>query len=279
MSLGKYTRFTSMLGSLHRRMKKISNPIQEASLCICQKGSYTLEAAVVIPLVAMYLVMLLSFFCILEIQCSVDEAMLYAGRKTAVESSVLESEELLFLSAEAYMLYALKDNSLVEKYLQQGIWGIQLWKSDFYGEEIVLRAEYTVKLPFSFGKIGEIQLSSQNCFRKWTHSQAQEDTEEYVYVTTYGTVYHENLDCQSINLSVKTSAVEKIPYIRGKNGQCYYECNRCDWNSNKREMVYYTDYGTLYHKDIRCSAIKRIVEKIKLEEVGEKRPCRFCYES
>lgn len=264
--------------SPHRRMYKKPNPIQRASLCICLKGSYTLEAAVVIPIVAAYIVTLLSFFQIFEIQRAVDEALLYAGRKTAVESSAVDSEELLFLSAETYLLYALQGNSLVEKYVQYGILGIHLWKSEFQEEEIYLRAEYIVQLPISFGEIGALKLSSQNCFRKWVGDKPSEEEGEFVYVTTYGEVYHEKLTCRSIHLSVKAATIEEIPYLRGKNGQRYDECRRCEWKENGIERVYYTDYGTLYHKDIACSAIKRLVEKIKIEDVGNRRPCSFCYE-
>ena len=139
--------------------------------------------------------------------------------------------------------------------------------------------EYTVRLPISFGEFGALKLSSQNCFRKWTGDKLSEDEGEFVYVTTYGEVYHASLSCRSIQLSVKAATIEEIPYLRGKNGQRYYECSRCEWKENEIERIYYTDYGTLYHKDIACSAIKRLVEKIKIEEIGNRRPCSFCYES
>lgn len=263
--------------SPHRRTTQIPEAIRRASFYTCKKASYTLEAAVVIPLLAAYLVMLLFFFSILEIQCEVDEALLYAGRKTAVESSIVEEEELLFLSTKAYLLYALENSSLVQKYVKSGAWGIQLWGSEFGGEDIVLRASYEVELPISFLGIGHIELSSQNQFRKWNGDRIIEEQGDYVYVTPTGEVYHANLTCRSINLSVKKSSIDQIPHLRGKNGQKYYECSRCNWKDSKKERVYYTDYGTLYHKDIACSAIKRTVEKVKKEEVTERRPCSFCY--
>lgn len=278
MTLWYNFQFKKWISSLHRRMQKIPNIDQRASFCTCRKGSYTLEAAIVIPLISMYLVTLLFFFTILKIQCTVDEALFYAGRKTAVESSVVESDELLFLSAETYMLYALHDSPLIERYIKNGIWGIGLWKSFFYEDEIFLCAEYTVSLPFSFGKLGEIQLTSQNRFRKWPNSQILEESADYVYITPHGEVYHANLNCRSIRISVKSSTMDEIPYLRGKDGQCFYECSRCEWKTDKKERVYYTDYGTLYHKDIACSAIKRTVEKIKLEDIGGRHPCSFCCE-
>lgn len=261
-----------------RRRRHKNNPIQRASFCICWKGSYTLEAAVVIPLVAAYLVTVLSFFIILNIQCAVDEALLYTGRKTAVESSIVESEELLLVSAKAYMHHALHENTLVERYIENGLWGIQLWKSDFYGDGIYLRAEYMVKLPMSLWGIGTLKLSSQNYFQKWIGDNPVKEKGEYVYITKNGEVYHANVTCPSIQRSVKETSLEEIPYLRGKDGQRYYECSRCAWKDNRKERVYYTDYGTLYHKDSACNAIIRVTEKVKLSEVSDRRPCSFCYE-
>ena len=263
--------------SPQRRTKKIINTIQRASFCTCIRGSYTLEAAVVIPLAAAYVVTILFFFTILEIQCKVDEALLYAGRKTAVESSVIDSQEALFVSAEAYLLYSLQEDAVIERYVKHGSLGIQLWTSDFRGDTIVLRANYIVKLPISFWGMGELQLSSQNKFRKWTGDRLLEEVGDYVYVALSGEVYHKDLSCRSIDLSVQSTPIETVAYLRGKKGQKYKECTRCTWKEERKERVYYTDYGEWYHKDIGCSSIKRTIEKIQIEDIGERRPCSFCY--
>lgn len=278
MSLWTFIKFLETIWSPHRREHKIPNDIQRASFCICQKASYTIEAAVVIPLFAGYLVMLLFFFSILEIQCEIDEALIFAGRKTAVLSSVVDSEEELFLSAEAYLLYILKDNPRIERSIKHGLFGISLLRSDFEGEDIVLRADYIVKFPISFLGIGQIELSSQNRFRKWTGDKQEYTEGDYVYISADGEVYHASLSCRVLDLSVKETSLDLISSLRGENGQKYYECNRCEWSDSRKEKVYYTDYGVLYHKDISCSALKRVVEKVKPEDAGERRPCSFCYE-
>ena len=280
MSLWTFFQSHTKIGSPQNRafkIQKIPNKNQRASFCICPRASYTLEAAVVIPLLAGYLVTLLFFFSILEIQCEVDEALLYAGRKTAVESSVVDSQEALFLSAEAYLVHALKENTQIERFVKNGIWGVSLLGSEFEGDDIVLKANYVVKLPISFLGLGEIQLSSQNCFRKWTGDREIEEEGDYVYVTPNGEAYHGNLACRSLNLSTKACTLEEIFALRGADGQKYYECTWCDWEDSNRERVYYTEYGVLYHKSISCSALKRTVDKIKLEDVGDRHPCSFCY--
>ena len=260
-----------------RTHNQIPKNNQRTSFCICQKASYTIEAAVVIPLLSGFLVTILFFFQILQIQCKVDEALIYAGRRTAVESSVVDSEELLFLSAEGFLVYALKDETLVEQYVEYGVLGIQLWESSFDGDTIFLKADYTIKLPISFLGIGEIELTSQNKFRKWNYIAEAEDEEGYVYVTPTGQVYHGKLICRVLNLSIQETTLGEISGLRGANGQKYYECPRCDWEENRTERVYYTDYGTLFHKSLSCSSLKRTVEKIPIEEVGERTPCSYCY--
>ena len=277
MSLWNIVKFHVEDGSPHRRIKKKQHKLQRTSFCTCIHASYTLEVAIVVPVLAAYIVSLLFFFSILEIQYKVDEALYYAGRKAAVESSVFDSSEILFLSTEAYFLYALQEDSVIDKYVKNGKMGIQLWQSDFDNEVIVLRAEYIVELPIRIGKIGEIKLSSQNLFRKWTGDRILEESEGYVYVALYGEVYHKNLSCRSINISVKNTGVENISSVRGKNGQRYKECLRCTWENENKERVYYTDYGELYHKNISCSSIKRSVDKISIEDIGDRRPCSFCY--
>lgn len=276
MSLWNFFQSEYALSSPQGRMDKIPQDNQRASFYICQRASYTVEAAVVIPLLAGYLVMLLSFFRIIQVQCAVDEALMYAGRKTAVESSIVDSQEALLLSAEGYLLYALKENPLVEKQLVHGLVGIQLWESKFDGETIILKAKYVVELPIHFFGIRQVELSSQNQFRKWNTRKTQERDGGIVYVTPTGEVYHVDSGCRSLNLSVRDIGISEVAKLRGANGQRYNRCTRCNWTSDKKERVYYTDYGTLYHRSVSCSALKRTIVRISIEEIGERRPCKWC---
>ncbi len=263
------------------KYKKISSRIctqtkfniyQETSFCTCKAGSLTIEAAVIIPLAVGFLVCVLYFFRVIQVQATVEEALIYVGRMIAVESSIVSSEEALFLSAEAGIKTALKKSVVIDNYVENGVWGVSLLRSKFQGEDIVLCAEYKVRLPVKFFGIDSITLSSQNAFRKWIGDIKGE--EDYVYVTSNGEVYHTNLDCPSLSLSIKQSLTSKISNCRGKDGQKYYPCSACV----RREtgVVYYTDYGTLYHEVLDCSALKRTVKKIAISEIGGKRQCMFC---
>lgn len=251
---------------------------QGTSLCTCSKASFTVEAAIVIPLTAGFLAVILFIFRILQVQVAVDEALIYAGRSVAVESSVISSESALLLSAEAFMVAVLEEYPVVEEYVENGILGISLLNSELSGDKITLKATYRIKLPVGFFELDGLSLYSQNSSKKWTGNLGEDGDSEWVYITTYGTVYHATKSCQAIDINVKETTLPLIEDLRGDNGQKYYACSSCK-ESIKAEIVYYTDYGTLYHGDISCSALKRTVKKVLLSEVGDRGRCSFCYQN
>ena len=64
------------------------HPCQKASLCSFFKGSYTLEAAVIIPVAAVFFLTLLFFFRVLQIQTEVQEALNYARSRRRRRANV-----------------------------------------------------------------------------------------------------------------------------------------------------------------------------------------------
>lgn len=252
--------------------------LREASPYTCQKASYTLEAAVVIPLMLFFFTWILFFFPILQVQYEIEKALIYAGRKTAVESSMVTSPELLMTSAKGYFLYALRESDGVKNYVRGGSLGILLWDSEFTEEEILLKANYDIVLPMDFWNIGTIRLYTQNYFRKWSGDVTTSAEETWVYITPKGTVYHRTPSCRVLDIRIREVEAAQIETERGMNGQKYYPCSRCHPETTANSIFYCTNYGTLYHRDISCSALKRTIQKISLEEIGERLPCSFCNE-
>lgn len=255
--------------------KSINN--QETSLCTRPRASLTIEASFIVPLMAGFLAIILFFFRVISVQVVVEEAMVYTGRCVAVESCVVSSEEALFLSAESIFRMLVDENVVVNSYVENKSWGISLLKSEFTGDVIWLRAEYAVKLPVSFFGTDCIYLSSENSFHKWIGSNGLEHVEKWVYITQTGSVYHTSVDCRVLDISIKTAFLSEIGDYRGVDGQKFYPCSRC--KKEDCQVVYYTDYGTLYHYDVVCSSLKRTIKKIPLEEVGSRHICSFCNKS
>ena len=246
----------------------------ETSLCACTRASLTVEASIIVPLMVGFLAIILFFFRFIQVQVAVEEALIYTGRKVAVESCMMSSEEVLYLSAEAIFREAISENEIINRYIKNKSNGIQLLKSEFADNEIWLRAEYEIKLPVAFFSIDSVELSSENCFQKWIGNRDEFYDGDWVYITQNGTVYHSKKDCRALDISVKRASASKIENYRGENGQKYYACDRC--KEEGVNWVYYTDYGTLFHAKIDCSSLKRTIEKIRKDEVGNRRICVFC---
>ena len=257
-------------------LKYINTYSKETSFIFCRKASLTVEASIVVPFMIGFLAIILFFFRIIQVQSLVEEALIYTGKKIAVESSIVSSQEMLFIAAESHLLKAAKDME-IEDYIEGGLLGISLWGSDFEGDTITLKATYHMKLPVSFFDIRTIKLCSKNCFQKWVGNENNQEDTNYVYITPNGTVYHASTSCRVLDLSVKRMNYGEIEELRGLNGQKYYACDRCVEPGEKKEIVYGTDYGHLYHQDINCSFLKRTIYKISITETEERKGCSYCY--
>lgn len=268
--------FLNDIHTLRMRMRHFTNKIKGTSFYACQRASLTIEAAVVVPIMIGFLVSILFLFRVLQVQVAIEETLLFVGRELAVESCMLDSQEALLLAAEGHMLETLSDYEIVSQYVKYGKYGIYLGKSDFSGEDIILCAEYEVKLPVNFFEINSLSLSNVNRFRKWSGAKSSKEVGKYVYVTATGRVYHLNLDCRVLDLSVCNAEKSEIDKIRGADGQKYYPCEKCMDNKDTGQIVYYTQYGTRYHKEVSCSALKRYVKKILISDIGDMKGCSFC---
>jgi len=278
MSLGNFSNLLVhfLICSPQTRTLNTKFQNQGTSPCICKKGSFTVEAAIIIPLTVGFLGCILFLFRVMQVQAAIDEAVIYAGRKVAVESSAIPSETALFLSTQGFMMAMLKDYPEVENYVENGFLGINLLESEFSGSQIQIKAKYKMILPVSFFGIDSIALYSQNSFQKWVGDSYKDSEDQWVYITPTGVVYHANTGCRAIDLSIKEVERSQIAQMRGENGQKYYPCSQCN-DKTQSSVVYCTDYGTLFHAKEDCSSLKRTIRKVCLKDVGDRIPCSFCY--
>ncbi len=220
------------------------HPCQKASLCSFFKGSYTLEAAVIIPVAAVFFLTLLFFFRVLQIQTEVQEALNYASRKTACEASAVSSQTGLLVSAEAYFRKELGTYSLPEKYIRGGKHAITMAKSDLSGNYINLQVNYYIKIPISFFEVKGVGICQKSKSHKWIGDRTDGKQSDYVYVTKHGTVYHRSRKCHYLDLSIKSTDYAQISSMRNKNEHKYSACSGCVAKNHVAGKVYVTDYGT-----------------------------------
>lgn len=242
-----------------------------------KKASFTLEAAVVIPLVTGFFVVLLMFFRILQIQTQVQEALVMAGRKTAVMATDCGGT-WEFVNAQLQFRKCMEDMDLISQYVQGGSSGIVLESIGAEDEFITLRASYRVQMPVSFFYIKGILIRQAGSIRKWTGSATGSGLSDgdWVYVTPDGEAYHNTKSCRYLDLSIKSFKMAEIKDLRNKDGEKYRMCDGCVAEISGDFWCYVTDYGECYHADLRCSGLKRTVYRIRRYDTGGRKGCSKC---
>ena len=102
-----------------------------------------------------------------------------------------------------------------------------------------------------------------------------EETKDIVYMTEYGTVYHESRACGYLNVVVRSVAASEVDKERNSSGRKYTLCERCD-DKAAGGMVYISDGGEKYHLEASCPALKRTVIEKSREEVEGVPACHKC---
>lgn len=252
------------------------------SWCICQKASFTVEAAVVLPFFVCFMVFVLYFFRILQVQAGVAQSLQYTGRRMAAECCI-QSQNMLsnlgnIAKAKLFFNQELKKQNCPTQYIKGGISGIHFTQSDFSGNYIELKAVYRMRLPIDLlGKI-QYQIVQESKCRKWTGYQLGQDgqqEDDWLYYTEHGTVYHASRSCTHLDLSIHGISYLTLDQNRNNSGGKYHACERCGGAENQG-MVYITDYGDRYHNSLTCSGLKRTIYMIRRSKAAEKRMCRKC---
>ena len=285
----------AQIGILHKY------PIKEMPFYASfKKGSYTIEAAVVMPLFITLMIFGLFIFRILQVQAGVQQSLDYTSRTMAVtlgnvankgesDKDVDTSEQAPTLSGElseaALMVatiamagYEMADNNVPIEFIDGGAAGFDFFDTSVEGNYIDLRVNY--QMTFPIGLLGEytFDVAQRSRCRKWIGYDKAENTidAQYVYITEKGEAYHRKYMCTYLNPSVRKISAEEIKNARNKGGAIYYECKRCK-GKKAGGFFYITDYGTSFHKDINCTEIKHNIKKVLYEEVKDKmRPCSKC---
>ena len=231
-----------------------------------KKGSLTVEAALVFPLFLFVLTAFLYLFFLVELRAEVGRALTDTGRGLSQTAYFSENAGSLAPSALA-MLYGQRE---VKEYLEGrvsaeiikgGADGIS-FLGTVWNEEtsvLTLRASFQVTLPPGF-----------------SGREGAEETEgsEIVYVTDHGTVYHRDLSCRYLKLSVQQAELDQVDSMRNEDGGKYYPCERC-WKEGA-SVVFLTESGDRYHQSLNCSSLVRGIHAVRIWETGGRPPCSVC---
>ncbi len=277
-----------------------------ASCTASCSASFTVEAALVLPIMLFVMCGFLYFLIILNMQTALYEELSGSARNAARYAFTYEEILHLAPSEEAELkhdlepgltdmlyhgfssVYALEQikKALGKEWLDQscirnGADGLVLISDSLIDNnqvvDMVLR--YRVNIPYLPGKVFDLLCVQRVRIRTFTgfmpQAADQEKAEELVYITESGAVYHTNRYCTHLNLSVKEVNIMNLDTLRNSNGGKYYACELCG-SGTVSGLVYLTVYGDRYHSTLECSGLKRSWKTVPLTQVGERRLCTRC---
>lgn len=244
------------------------------------RASISTEAALAFPLFFLACVLIALLLEMTALDLRVRSSVVAAARKAMAEQvefpalSVGEMENII--SQEAGFNYL--DTVLMEG----GKNGVSLAGSTMDPATGIGHVcwQYSMKLPFPVLRAaggtrrGRVRIKAWNGY----HGElSQDETDEIVYVTPYGIVYHSDPGCTHLSLSVQAVSADAVGTCRNQNGGKYYPCAHCARAAAAgHQTLYIAKEGDRYHTDRQCSGLKRSVEAIPLSQVGGRRPCSRC---
>jgi hypothetical protein len=273
------------------RMKYFS---ERVSLFTSYKASLTVEAAMVLPIFLFAICFMMYFTEIVRTQAEIGNEIYKQGKQLSLYTYVYDKAEsegivhsgvvedlvsggLSSLYVKSQINSALGQDYFVQNNIPNGI-NLMLSKYMQEDDMIDIIAIYRVKIPCNFFRVGKVLVLQRCRMRAWTGYQAAssgEPSEEIVYITPSGAVYHTSPTCTHINLSITGVSVHGIEGLRNSGGGKYYECELCGGEAMNGQ-VYITETGDRYHNSRECSGLKRGITAIPISQVEGRRPCSRC---
>ena len=256
------------------------------SRCISEKkGSITVEAALVFPLFLLTVTAFVYLLAMVQLKTEMGRSLTDSGKQLAAAAEYAETAGSTG-SSVAVMLYGQQkmknylDGRAATVVLKGGAGGISTLGSSWKAEESLITLEASAEAVFPPGLtwFHPVRIVEKRVVRGWTGfrgrvSGGENEKNEVVYVTDYGTVYHRDLSCRYLKLTIRQSELSKVEGLRNESGGKYYPCEKC-WKEGT-ERVFLTEDGTRYHQSLNCSALIRGIHTVPLSDTVLP-PCSVC---
>lgn len=260
--------------SIRQVLHRTNDSLKRASLRwpVSIKAMVSIEASLAIPI---FLIAFLEIISLLSCLSTYSE-MLYKIKETVDP-----------ISMYAYAFEALdEEKQNIGLYLKRAI-NSEIKEASYVGSElnergefVAARIQYEAKPIIPFLEL-DIPLQNYYYLRLWTgyEKDTDENLTDIVYVTRTGTVYHTFRDCSHLMLSIERISKSDINSACNETGEVYVNCPMCLEIVEKEERLdyfYITRTGNKYHGNISCSALKRTVICVTIEEVQGRKLCTRC---
>ena len=242
-----------------------------------RKASYTIEAAIVLPIFIFVCASILVFFQILKVEWGVAVSLNETAREVAVAGGASSDKEntnngeKLKQAAVLLAKARIAAHNVPLSIVQLGIVGMNFSKSSVDEENVELVVSYKVVLPVSYFGRREMSFSQRALAHRWVGFDPKdgiggEVDGDSVYVTATGSAYHKSLSCSYLNPSIRPVSLSSVSSLRNTSGHKYYKCPLCKGSA---QTVYITKYGENYHTTTGCSGLKRTIRSTTEEKAKE----------
>ena len=253
-----------------------------------RKGSLAVEASLILPLFLFFFLNLISILQLLSCYSRIEAALHQVARKWALYACAGEKEKGTGRLLSLALLPEELEKGIGKAYLdgspvQNGKRGLQCYLSQVPDEEEVIDLVvcYRVTPVFALPGFGEFKMVNRCRIRAWTgydtagKENTETGTEELVYVTENGEVYHRDRQCTHLKLSISRAGEEELSGLRNQDGRRYIMCEKCG-DDKKREFYYIADQGECYHTSLGCSGLKRRIMAVPISQVTGMGGCSRC---
>lgn len=254
----------------------------DKSLCMRlsfkNNGSISVEAAAILPVFLLGFLALISIGFEILFEMKMSEALYLEARHLSLEC--YDGRNIALSEVEKDIDNILKDLNANYVAIDGGAEGIDYSQSELDNNEyVILRATYDF-MPFGANIFGlfSIPVTRQCVMHIWCGYKGGffgDGDYDYVYVTEDSDVYHINRECTHIRLTVEKVSPGDIDRLRNNGGSKYYSCEICHSKKSDAE-IYITPEGNRFHNTVTCSGLKRTVRAIRVEQIGDRRPCTRC---
>lgn len=243
------------------------------------EGSVTVEAALVVPIFFFAVLSLVYLLEIMNVQTVMRSALHCAAKEIAEEAYV--NPLLIRGKLEKHIVEHVGETWLDHSVISGGSDGIDCRKSMAWGSTGIMDLSliYKVEVPILTFRIPAIVQEESMRVKGWNGYAGNgfgNQSDETVYITDTGIVYHKDADCTYLELSIKSVAISDVEQLRNESGGKYYPCESCMRKTFGKQMVYITDTGNRYHGSLSCSRLKQTVYAVPLSEVFGRGGCKRC---
>ena len=264
------------------------------------KGSMTVEAALLLPLMMFFILNVLSAVEMVRLHGNLEMAMRDVGNKLSIYGTAIKGiegqnraspSEILSEAGDIAFSYGYIKGEVVKQagkaYLDESVLGngaksLQFLESEIFTSKDTFEITMTYEVePFAYmNGLPSFRMSNNYYGHIWSgygeEYPGAEGKDETVYVAEHASVYHTNRWCTHLNLTIRETTIAAVGEQRNNYGQKYTLCEICG-KGTVPDVLYIGTEGDKYHYRRDCHGLKRTIYSMTRAEAEQKyRPCSRC---